>query len=126
MNETAATVQEQEPVDLVDADEADDTATKGPIADVDVVLNDLEQMADDFFAHVQRIRMLQENGFFKFASKNSRNEMMSAMVDQSRDLEELSKVAFRSLKKVKRERVPEEVVDSLLISSVTPAMLRTR
>ena len=126
MNETAATVQEQEPVDLVDADEADDTATKGPIADVDVVLNDLEQMADDFFAHVQRIRMLQENGFFKFASKNSRNEMMSAMVDQSRDLEELSKVAFRSLKKVKRERVPEEVVDNLLISSVTPAMLRTR
>ena len=126
MNETAATVQEQEPVDLVDADEADDTATKGPIADVDVVLNDLEQMADDFFAHVQRIRMLQENGFFKFASKNSRNAMMSAMVDQSRDLEELSKVAFRSLKKVKRERVPEEVVDNLLISSVTPAMLRTR
>ena len=126
MNETAATVQEQEPVDLVDADEADDTATKGPIADVDVVLNDLEQMADDFFAHVQRIRMLQENGFFKFASKNTRNEMMSAMVDQSRDLEELSKVAFRSLKKVKRERVPEEVVDNLLISSVTPAMLRTR
>lgn len=98
-------------------------ADKGPTADVDVVLNDLEQMANDFSDHIQKIRLMQENGFFKFASKPTRNALLTGLLDQVSAMEETTKVAFRSLKKVKRERVPDEVVDTLLVSAVLPGRL---
>ena len=105
-----------------DADIATETYT-GPVADVDVVLNDLEQMANDFSDHIQKIRLMQENGFFKYASKPTRNEMLTGILERAGALEETAKVAFRTLKKVKRVRVPDEVVDNLLVSSVLPGRL---
>lgn len=98
-------------------------ADTGPVADVDVVLNDLEQMANDFSDHIQKIRLMQENGFFKYASKPTRNAMLTGILERADALEETAKVAFRSLKKVKRVRVPDEVVDTLLVSSVLPGRL---
>jgi len=97
--------------------------TKAPTADIDVVLNDLEMMANNFSDHIQRIRLMQENGFFKYASKECRNEMLDSLLKQVDVLDETTKVAFRSLKKIKRERVPDNLVDSLLVSAVLPGRL---
>jgi hypothetical protein len=87
--------------------------------DVDVILNDLEMMANDFSDHVQKIRLMQENGFFKFASKATRNTLMTGLLKRVDIIDETTKVAFRSLKKVKRVRVPEVLIDNLMISSVS-------
>jgi hypothetical protein len=92
-------------------------------ADVDVVLNDLEMMANNFSDHVQGIRLMQENGFFKFASKDCRNELLDGMRKQVDALDETTQVAFRALKKVKRQRVPDTLVDSFLVGSVLPGRL---
>lgn len=105
-------------VELIDDNEVIDL---GKTADADVILNDLEIMANDFSHHVQKIRLMQENGFFKFASKITRNELLGGLIQRITDLDETAKVAARSLKKVKRVRVPDEVVDMLL--TVLPGRL---
>jgi hypothetical protein len=113
---------ENEVVEELEAEEV-----KGTTVDVDVILNDLETAAEVFFNHVQTLKLLQENGFFKYVSKATRNEtLMEELLSKSREIEEMSKIAFRSLKKVKRERVPDSVVDQLLLSSVTPLTLKGR
>ena len=92
-------------------------------ADVDVVLNDLEMMSNDLSDHIQGLRLMQENGFFKYASKDCRNELLDGMIKKVDTIDETAKVAFRALKKVKRERVPDNLVDTLLISAVIPGRL---
>lgn len=113
--------------DVLDtSDEVDTPEVAGSnTADVDVVLNDLEMMANDFSDHVQGLRLMQENGFFKYASKECRNELLDGMLSKVDNLDETTKVAFRALKKVKRERVPDRLVDTLLIvsSAGTPGRL---
>ena len=108
---------------LVDPIDDDEVVDLGKTADADIILNDLEIMANDFSDHIQKIRLMQENGFFKFASKITRNELLSGLIQRVTDLDETTKVAARSLKKVKRVRVPDEVVDMLLIGSVLPGRL---
>mgnify|MGYP001765811421 CR=1 FL=1 len=97
---------------------------KRPIIDVDVVLNDLEQAANDFSDHIQKIRLMQENGFYKYASKKTRNELMDSMRKQMDTMDDLTKLLSRSMNKtVKRIKVPDEVVDLLLVSAVLPGRL---
>lgn len=110
-------------IDLQTGDTHDAKQAGSKSVDVDVVLNDLEMMANDFSDHVQGLRLMQENGFFKFASKDCRNELLDGMLSRVDTLDETTKVAFRALKRVKRERVPNQIVDSLLISSVLPGRL---
>jgi hypothetical protein len=113
--------------DVLDAsDEVDTPEVAGSKTfDVDVVLNDLEMMANNFSDHVQGLRLMQENGFFKYASKECRNELLDGMLAKVDTLDETTKVAFRALKRVKRERVPDHLVDTLLIvsSAGTPGRL---
>jgi hypothetical protein len=96
---------------------------KATTADVDVVLNDLEMMANDFSDHVQKIRLMQENGFFKYASKATRNSLLDGMLERVDVIDETTKVARNVLKRIKSERAPEEIIDSLLVSSVLPGRL---
>lgn len=105
-----------------DADTGEDASGK-PTIDVDVVLNDLEMLANDFSDQVQQLRLMQENGFFRYASKECRNKMLKEMLDNAAQLDETARIAQRALKRVKRERVPDSLVDGLLVSAVLPGRL---
>ena len=105
MNDTTNTTPTTDAADDLDLTTDSPEDNKSTV-DVDVVLNDLEIMANNFSDHVQGLRLMQENAFFRFD-----------------ELDETTKVAFRALKRVKRERVPDSLVDSLLVSSVLPGRL---
>ena len=92
-------------------------------AAADVVLADLSDLAEDLLNLVTQIQRLQENGFFQYASKKTRNELLNGLLDKAGSVDETAKVAFRALKKVKRQHVPEEIVDALLVSRATPPRL---
>lgn len=64
--------------------------------------------------HIDQFKALIESGDFKYVSKKARNAMLHRLLDESREIEELSKVVFRALKKVKRERMQDDGVDRLL------------
>ena len=107
---------------FADNDVADTEGGKN-LPDADVVLNDLEMMAADFFEHVQTLRTMQENGFFRYASKECRNKLLDELLSKVDAIDETTKVAFRTLKKVKRERVPDSLVDMFLVA---PAATKNR
>jgi hypothetical protein len=92
-------------------------------AAIDVVLADLADLAEDFLSHVTQIQRLQENGFFQYTSKKTRNDLLNGLLEKADAIDEGCKGAFRALKKVKRQHVPEEVVDALLVGRVTPVRL---
>lgn len=122
MNDTTNTTPTTDAADDLDLTTDSPEDNKSTV-DVDVVLNDLEIMANNFSDHVQGLRLMQENGFFRFASKECRNTLLKSLLDRVDELDETTKVAFRALKRVKRERVPDSLVDSLLVSSVLPGRL---
>lgn len=82
--------------------------------DLDVVLADLEENAASLLSNIQTVRRLQEDGNFKFVSKTTRNELLHSLIESAGVVEETTKVAFRGLKKIKRERLTEERSDALL------------
>lgn len=92
-------------------------------AAADVVLGDLASLAEDVLDHVTQIQRLQENGFFQYTSKKARNELLNGLLEKVDSLDETAKVAFRTLKKVKRQHVPEDIVDALLVGRATPPRL---
>jgi hypothetical protein len=80
----------------------------------DVIIQDLVDNVTDLVFVVDQIKRLHDDGLFKYLSKASRNSLMQGLLDKAGAVDEITKVAFRSLKKIKRERVPEEVVDLLI------------
>ena len=120
-NQTTADATIVDPVNTTAIDD-DETAGSGTSAEALTkaanVLEDLIQLADEFADHVDKIRLLQLAGNFRYASKEFRNEMLNGLMSKIDILDETTKVTFRALKKVKRERVPDSFVDSLLADSV--------
>ena len=105
------------PNDVEDDDVGDDVDNK-PGVDVDAMLSELEDMADEFAQVVSHVNNLHENGFFKYLSKPYRNELLQGLLSGSDALEEASRATFRGLKRVKRVRVPDDLVDRLLAGTV--------
>lgn len=117
MNDTVNTTPT---ADVVDAAVTQPDAPTPAVAssDVDVVLNDLEILVDDFAELLRVIRTMQENGFFRYATKATRNTLLDQMLKGVNDIDETTKVARGALRKIKRERVPEELVDLFLTSTI--------
>ena len=63
---------------------------------------------------VATVVALQEEHMFRYLSKDKRNELLDAMHDLSADVTLSGKASFKAMKKVRRCKVPEQVVDSLL------------
>lgn len=95
------------------------------LPDVENALIELKKAITALNLQVNQISELVACNKFKFLSKNVRNSMSTAIIEEEGKINDLVKVTFRQLKKIKRERPAEEVVDALLVNSLvvhqTPA-----
>ena len=101
---------------VIESPEADEVDAGSPeqVNAIDVALTDLEEHACDLWQHVTHIKNLKENGHFKYLSKATRNRLMEEMINKAGIVEDMTKVAFKLLKKVKREKPSEDVIDALI------------
>lgn len=79
-----------------------------------LVMHDFEAKVSQLQSRVDLVKGLVDRDEFRLLSKTSRNALIYDLIYESRDAEELAKVAFRTLKKIKRERISEDRVDELL------------
>jgi len=77
-------------------------------------LEDLKSNLKKYSDIVSEIDALNSANNFRYLSKSRRNELMAGLIERSADLSDASKGAFRVLKKVKRERAPEKLIDTVL------------
>jgi len=82
---------------------------------LDLIMTHLGSKFDDIGRRVTMIQYLLENDTFKLASKQTRNNLLHGLLEDIGVFEEISKVAVRSLKKIKRERASEDRLDQLLL-----------
>jgi len=78
------------------------------------VLSDLRTQVNNLAEKIDVLCGLTSADEFKLVSKSTRNNLLYGMIDDMRSSEELVKIAFRSLKRVKRIRVNEQCIDELL------------
>lgn len=99
------------------ADATPDTPQTGQAVETSPLAKMVEELTDkigNYNLKVSIIMRLVDDDQFKLLSKQGRNALMNGMLDDVADLEELTKTFHRALKKVKRERVPEEIIDEML------------
>jgi hypothetical protein len=89
------------------------TVEKSTVQD-DVALIELAAQLDDLNAIVNEIIKLRGDNLFRYLSKTTRNTLLNDLIEKSGAVEDASRAAFRAIKKIKRERLPEEVADLLL------------
>jgi len=77
-------------------------------------LADLDKTLKEFQDKVAILRDLHKAGNFKYLSKKSRNELLMRLIEGSSEIKDASVGTFRVLKKVKRQRVPDKLVDGAL------------
>ena len=82
---------------------------------VDVAVQTLVDTIDDLATTVNTIQTALSNGMFKYLSKGTRNELFDKLLEQAGATEDTTKAVFRQLKKVKRERIPEQLTDNLIV-----------
>ena len=80
-------------------------------------LDKLTALLEQTLENVKTISVLRKHDMFRFLSKKARNDLMLEMRENGASIEELAKGAFTALKKNKRVRVPDEVVDALLVGN---------
>ena len=80
-------------------------------------LDKLTALLEQTLENVKTISVLRKHDMFRFLSKKARNDLMLEMRENGASIEELAKRAFTALKKNKRVRVPDEVVDALLVGN---------
>jgi hypothetical protein len=93
-----------------------------PVNDeLEATLVQLEKLTNVVYT-LQQLNLLNQ---YKFLSKHTRNALLATLLDVSDDIEARARVAYRMLKKIKRERAPETVLDNFLVSSITSLELDT-
>lgn len=93
------------------ADEPQQAGDKEPL---DLALADLFESADLFVRQVLTLQRLRDDGFFKHISKGRRNELLHGIVEAADKNRDLARAVQQSMKKIKRERIAEEVLDKIL------------
>lgn len=109
-------------LDVVDPLPTEDQATSSEArqfyesigSQLPVMITGLKEKVELIQDRVQLIQRLHESDDFKVLSKVTRNNLLHGLQEEIDDLEEIAKVAIRSLKKIKRVRISEEKVDQLL------------
>lgn len=81
-------------------------------------INELYASACTYSVLINQLKLLLEANQFRHLSKAKRNEMLDALLNQAGELEDAAKAAHRGLKKVRREHLPDDVADALIISGV--------
>lgn len=72
-----------------------------------IQISHLQDIADTLYK-------LRNDNMFRFLSKNARNALLDGLMEKSGSVEDAAKATHRAIKKVKRERLPDEVADLLL------------
>lgn len=85
---------------------------------VDLALADLREKVSDLHNSVSFLEGMRDDGFFKYLSKQRRNDLLNRLMDDAEVIRELIRAAHGGLKKIKRERIPEEVLDQLITARV--------
>jgi hypothetical protein len=104
----------------------DETTVDETVADSDVIaadVSELQKAADDLIdllyqqtQSVTTIKSLIRNDTFKNLSKPGRVELLQEILTQASEIEDSSKGLFRLAKRVKRERITDEVTDKILFA----------
>ena len=108
--------------------EAQEPDTKEPTeevsgADLQVVnqlhesLDELADIIEKSYFRIASIRGLVKSDVFKYISKGARNTMLTELMDSSADIMDGTKNIHKLLRKIKRERPPEAIVDKSLIDN---------
>jgi hypothetical protein len=85
-------------------------------------LNELIDQLNNLDRLVADLNSLNNDNMFRYLSKNARNKLMTGLMESSGAVEDAAKATYRSFKKVKRERIPEEVADLLLAGNLDAAI----
>lgn len=101
-------------VDTTAANVATDQDTSVSGEPLDLALADLRESADQFLTQVIMLQRLRDDGFFKHVSKPRRNELLQGLLETADTNRETARAVYSSMKKIKRERISEELVDKLL------------
>jgi len=81
---------------------------------LDIALTELEDKAYAYRELIAQVKRLVENTHFRYISKQRRNELLRSILDHAADLDDTSRAVFRMLKKVKRTKAPETLIDALV------------
>jgi len=84
--------------------------------DDDVAVEELIAQTEELINVINQIHRARSENFFKFLSKQTRNALLQGLLEKSGAVEDAAKATVRALKKgSKRERLPEEIADMLLL-----------
>lgn len=86
-------------------------------SNVDEIFNELNIQMDDLNEIVSDINDLLCDNTFKYISKTTRNLLLDKLMEKSGSVEDSSRALIKSLKKIKRIRMPENVSDSIIMGS---------
>ena len=86
----------------------------GPQEPLDLALADLCEKVDLLYGSALEMQRVRDDGFFKYLSKPHRNKLMTSLIEQSDEVRDLTRAVVNGLKKIKRERIPEDMLDMLL------------
>ena len=102
---------------------SDVTVLETEISPEEKALNELHAKIVDLQMIVETIMKMRKEKLFRFLSKKTRNELMISMVEVAADVKDGAQAARDALKKNKRIRVPEELVDALLVENRLAAIV---
>jgi hypothetical protein len=85
-------------------------------------LNELLEQFDKLTGIIDELYKLKRDNMFRYLSKNARNTLLTGLMESSGAVEDAAKATYRAIKKVKRERLPEEVADLLLVGNRNEAI----
>lgn len=88
----------------------------------DRVLGDLLKKQVQVTTVILELQRLQAQDNFRYASKQARNYLLQSLLVHTDDLKDIARNAHRILKKVKRVKPTEELVDGLLKIEIDPQM----
>lgn len=81
--------------------------------------SDLMDLLSNLRASVERVEMALGENLFQGFSKETRNELMTNIIEDSREIEAVARVLFRNLKKVKKVNMSNEQRDTLILKYLT-------
>lgn len=92
----------------------DNSSENNKQSQLDSILVEIAEKHRSYTEKLSLIGELNSEDKFKLLSKPTRNALIHGLLDDMTALEETTKILFRALKKVKRARAPDSVIDELL------------
>ena len=98
-----------------------DQVVDQPLAPEQVEVKKMKKLLTELLSTVTKIDELRDDKMFRFLSKPARNALIQDMIELSECVYDSAKRARNLLKKDKRVRVPDEIIDLLIKSDLVKA-----